>query len=398
MSFFMKNHQKTIARIIAALTYCFYFLLLIVLSIPPAYSQDCRKLYQDALIEYEKGDINEAIKKLVECSGSDDAIDELDKADKANVYWLLARARVLREEPELAKKHYREMLKYRPYFTPQDHELEDIHQIHQSIFVQPKLAIYIIGGLMQSRVNVRKSRDISIYGANSTIEKRYTQPSPRQQVGIGALLRLSKYIQVNAAIEQWIQMANYTVTVSSFERLSLVSSYTTFLENLHEQQLNYLSMPLSFRMLLPMVEGRVQLYVEGGGYASLLSSSLATILSRETELVETINAGGSLDQTIIDAVFVGSVADKAQFLPYSVGYIAGAGIQMLVKRRWHIYAGLRYQHGLVNITQQKNRYLNNSFLPYYSVMDDFSVNDLTVNLTWVFPISYQTYPLKPNFR
>lgn len=377
-----------------------------------AQEADCNSIYRKALVAYEQGYIDKTIELLQGCTDAEAKLEGLDRLDKANIYWLLAQAHTLRKQLTEATQAYRTMLTHRPQFKPKDNDLEDLRLIYKSLVVEPKWAVYFVGGPSQSFENLRRKHEI-LTSNSAQIQKSYRRPEINYQLGLGSFYKLYKHLQIHVEVNLWSQSIAYKQNISqTFTQDDIVtivdpatqqdiqldtlgtSEYSLNIENTHRQQLSYLSVPIFIRPTLPLSRN-IQLYAEMGGYASLLLSAIHTTDSKETNSFTNVRtANNSLTSYSISNHTVDTKEVKSIFIPHSSGYILGAGLKALIKNKWYVSLGIRYQHAIVNTTNQDNRYFNNPLLPYYDVADDFSINTFTVLGSIAFPLQYQTHTIK----
>lgn len=144
----------------------------------------------------------------------------------------------------------------------------------------------------------------------------------------------------------------------------------------HKQTLRYFEMPVIFRKELSTQTFRP--YVQGGVFYGLQQSAV-----QYTDISETITNGQNAI-VISGGTRSGSITD--QYIKSHLGLMGGAGIAYHLNSVIICLDGL-YKFGLHNITNEQNRYANQSLVgDTFDVPDDINLNALMISVNIIFKI------------
>ncbi len=152
---------------------------------------------------------------------------------------------------------------------------------------------------------------------------------------------------------------------------------TLVIEYNHITNFNYLELPLTVQY--DLLKGKIRPYVGFGGYYGLLLNANRTVQRSGTD-----TASGSS----------GSFTNQAKTIGISNLFIKSAlGLNGFVGVSYdpgniRITMDVGYKFGLNNITSTENRYLNNDLTAIGEATDDLSLQNLYLNLGFVFPLKF----------
>lgn len=166
----------------------------------------------------------------------------------------------------------------------------------------------------------------------------------------------NEYIWFNPEIEDQELSLNYTQEVS----------------------LDYIDIPFYLKYDI-LRSAKVRPFIEVGAYYGMLASAEKTV-----EVSGRDKASGGLNEFEGESLSVG--ADES-FIKSSAGLLGGVGINYDL---WKIRVSLDvvYRYGLHNISSAENRYSNNSLSGMGDTMDDLSLNNVSVNMGFLFPLRF----------
>ena len=157
-----------------------------------------------------------------------------------------------------------------------------------------------------------------------------------------------------------------------------IEDQTLELNYKQEVNLDYIEFPLYIKYDI-IKNAKLRPFIQVGGYYGILSGAEKII-----EVSGTDQASGGTNEFDIEAMHVGS---DELFLKSSAGVLGGAGVNYDL---WKIRVAFDvvYRYGLHNISNAKNRYSNNSLSGLGDTMDDISLNNLSFNLGFLFPLRF----------
>lgn len=142
--------------------------------------------------------------------------------------------------------------------------------------------------------------------------------------------------------------------------------------------LDYIEIPFSIKYdILKTTKWRP--FIQAGAYYGLLAGAEKSIaISGEDK------ASGGVNKFEGESLQVGA---NDLFLKSSAGVLGGVGVNYDL---WKIRVAfdIVYRHGLHNISNAKNRYSNNSLSGLGDTMDDITLNNLSFNIGFLFPLRF----------
>lgn len=145
-----------------------------------------------------------------------------------------------------------------------------------------------------------------------------------------------------------------------------------------EVSLDYIDIPFYLKYDI-LRTAKVRPFVEVGAYYGMLASA-----EKAVEVSGQDKASGGVNDFKGESLSIG--ADEL-FIKSSAGLLGGVGINYDL---WKIRVSLDvvYRHGLHNISSAENRYSNNSLSGMGDTMDDLSLNNVSVNMGFLFPLRF----------
>ncbi|MGD1843335.1 MAG: outer membrane beta-barrel protein [Thermonemataceae bacterium] len=145
----------------------------------------------------------------------------------------------------------------------------------------------------------------------------------------------------------------------------------------HRVTLNYLEFPLLLRA--DFTYSRVRPFVQlGAFYGTLLKAD------KFREVTSFDNASNAANPISNDAPVIGA---KSLFINSNWGVMGGGGITYDFG---NVRLGLEamYKHGFNNVVDRRNRYSDNRMIGIGDALDDFSLQNIEVSFTCVFPMKF----------
>ena len=144
-------------RNIVTIAICLLVLVLIPAGIY-AQKTDCSANYEKALLLYNVGLADSALRVINPCIQNQDAISGVSKDVRARIYRLAALASIMTGKPDDAEKYARKMLTYQPDYKNTQHEgdLDEFKLMLDKISPQPSLILGITGGINFPSLNLQK--------------------------------------------------------------------------------------------------------------------------------------------------------------------------------------------------------------------------------------------------
>ncbi len=154
-------------------------------------------------------------------------------------------------------------------------------------------------------------------------------------------------------------------------------SYTLVINYNHITNFNYLELPLTVQY--DLLKGKIRPYVGFGGYYGLLLNANRTVQRSGTDA-----ASGSSGSFTNQATTIGV---SNLFIKSALGLNGFVGVSF-DPGNIRITMDVGYKFGLNNITSTENRYLNNDLSAIGEATDDLSLQNLYLNLGFVFPLKF----------
>lgn len=211
---------------------------------------------------------------------------------------------------------------------------------------------------------------------SQSLEKTY---QGYKKVGIHAGIEVTFYhkgfsfsLQPNYRRQRFGYDNTYAWTNPEIEGQSLELQYE------HTVNLDYIEFPLLIKYDI-LREAKWRPFVQVGGYYGLLAGA-----EKRLNISGKDQASGGVNEFEGESLQVGA---DALFIKSSAGLLGGVGVNYdLWKIR--VVFDIIYRHGLHNISDVNNRYANNSLSALGDTMDDISLNNLSFNIGFLFPLRF----------
>ena len=155
------------------------------------------------------------------------------------------------------------------------------------------------------------------------------------------------------------------------------SDNTLILRYEQDHQLDYLEFPVSVKYDITRTKIRPSVFL-GYYYATLINANKSLTITG-TDL-----ASGGANSFEYDQIIVGA---KDLFIKSSMGVLGGVGGSYDVGNL-RISLDVTYRYGLNNISNVKNRFINNRLAGAGDALDDIKLRNITFNLAVLFPMRF----------
>lgn len=208
------------------------------------------------------------------------------------------------------------------------------------------------------------------------LEKQYNSYN---KVGMQAGIEVTFYhkgfsfsLQPNFRRLRFEYLNNYRWVNTEIADQELTLNYT------QEVSLDYIDIPFYLKYDI-LRYAKVRPFVEVGAYYGMLAGAEKSVVVKGQD-----KASGGTNEFDGESMNVG--ADEL-FIKSSAGVLGGVGINYDL---WKIRVSLDvvYRYGLHNVSDAKNRYANNSLSGIGDTMDDLSLNNISVNMGFLFPLRF----------
>ncbi len=153
----------------------------------------------------------------------------------------------------------------------------------------------------------------------------------------------------------------------------------------HEVGVNYLELPLIVRYSFG--NGRLKPHLLGGGYYGYFISARKSVFTTGVD-----EASGGVNE--FSQGEQSTDANKL-FIRSNLGWLAGAGAEYNLGNVVFVL-DIAYRQGVNNIVSEKNRYsATRQFTGFGNVQDNLSLNNITTNVSIVFPLKFFTRDYNP---
>jgi hypothetical protein len=223
----------------------------------------------------------------------------------------------------------------------------------------PVYSLGVFGGLNYSNINVTE-----LYGVHNISNAAYEYNSSGMGYQLGARLNRFLVKGLEFCLEFSLAQSNYEYIDSAMS-----FSFVSF-----DEKQTRLDLPLSFTYQFEI--NKIEPYIRLGFSNSYLLNAFGTAMRKYT------------DDSHRD--ITGSDIGLSDFRnKYNAGLIAGIGAKYKVKRG-HVFFEARYLYGLLNQTNESNRYTNPELIyKYFYIDDDFTLNN------YIFSVGYMYSFYKP---
>ena len=328
----------------------------------PMFAQDCATALPRAARSYDAGNLREVIEILTPCTAS------MEPVEREQAYRFLALAHLFRNEFLEADSAVHDMLMLDPTY-PRD-TARDPYELLTAMKPYEWYPEFIFGvrfGLNQSSPNVLRAYTLGI----SPLSLADAASEFSGSLGYAFSLDLSYHLTKSFLIgiepgERSLSFSRSGETGYQFQ--------STYSENITQ----YL-FPLVARYELPFHLGSFKPFVEGGGYAELLSNATSVIFGMDGVNSQTPSIPGVISTTR---------RTKSGF-----GFIVGLGAS-ITSGPFQIGTTVRYYHDLTDIVDGSLRYSQSDLTyGYYYIDDDFSLRNFELSLTVSYPLNFRSYKL-----
>jgi outer membrane protein W len=244
-------------------------------------------------------------------------------------------------------------------------------------FLEKQWWIGLKGGPNLTKTTVEKIYNVILptnYDA-STTTKEYDS---FKQLGSQVTLEITFFFkEFSLSFQPTYQHARFKYT-SSYEWID-TEVETNHLELTYDQEvkLDHLQLPLVLKY--EFNAGALRPYVQIGAFSAILLNA-----TKSVEVSGTDYASGGANEFKNEPVIVG-VTD--QFAKNSWGLIGGAGVYYNMGNV-RLNFDVMYKYGMSNISSSENRYDNDRLSGVGDVMDDLTMDNLTVSIGCLFPLRF----------
>ncbi|MDP1726254.1 MAG: porin family protein [Bacteroidota bacterium] len=300
---------------------------------------------------YEKGKINEAIEIAKTCAEGGST------SDKWQAYRLLALSYLVNNQPRDARKAAEKMLEINPTYKPSSlKDPTDLIRLIKSVKIIPKFTMGMaatVGG------NITYPDITGTYNGADYI-KIYTSERSWQ---LGVLLgyNMNEIISINSGLMSSSKIYNISYKIADWNIKV-------------KESLTYLGIPLFARFVSkPLYKFRG--FVDAGAYTGKLLSATSDFLrsnsvSNESFATNNLNSEQRTNNWEYGLFYGGGVM-------YNLGQV-------------NIALDVRYYLSYANITNEDNRYENESlFYNYYFIDDNLRLDNLAVSLSLIYNVNYK---------
>lgn len=210
----------------------------------------------------------------------------------------------------------------------------------------------------------------------TTLNKTY---GSYEKTGVQAGIEVTFYhkgfslsFQPNYRVQRFGYQNKYTWENREIASQQLTLNYT------RQVRLRYVDLPLIIKYDI-LQQTTFRPFIQLGGYYVLLAGA-----DKSVSVSGSDRASGGVNE--FEGASLNAGAD-ALFLKSSAGVLGGAGVNYdLWKIR--VVCDVVYRYGLQNITNASNRYANNSLSGLGDTMDDISLHNISINLSFLFPLRF----------
>jgi hypothetical protein len=311
----------------------------------------CTQKLNKAQKVYDAGKITEVESFLLNCIE-----DGFTKEEKMQALRLLILASLFQDDHDKAEKNLLLLLKEDPeYILNPAIDPAEFYELYNSYRTLPVINIGIMGGVNTTTINEKQSYSVgSESGDKSSYKSRFGF-----QGGLVTDILLYKNFQVNTGALLSMKSFTYTNTFLQGQTSTLSSK---------ENQM-WMDVPLALKYNLGKNKFKV-FALAGGTFGLLLSDN--SKLSR-------LNTGD------VNAAKEANEPFKKLRNPYTVSALVGIGVRYKVGYGY-IFLDARYNIGLMNVANSKNRFYtkDGDNLYYFGyVSSDFNVNNLAFSVGYM---------------
>ena len=327
-------------------------------------AQDCNRILDQAKASFADGQLYEIPGLLEEC---------LDRGftseQRVEAYELLSLTYLYIDQPDLAEESYLNLLRADPEWEPDTSSEVEIDFMSRKFKTTPIFTIYPV----KAGVNFTYPQVIHNNGTDNTMQSQQSYKSRAGfQIGTGADWNMSDHFSL--AGEVWLGLKQYRFNNKLFNSDSLVINYSHI----------SLEVPIYLRYT-----HRIKLwypYAFGGYSFSYFISSNAT---PDYFDIETTNSGRVINPDNGRTLNISKIRNNINHF-----VVAGVGTKYRIGYRY-LFFEVRYAWGLKNVLNADNQFdfgpggeqndIRELTFRYAQVDDDFRINNLFINVGYVYP-------------
>lgn len=349
-----------------------YTLFLLFLSIS-AFAQATAELedkYIDAKHYYEEGKIDSATYLLEDILKSP-AFSKLYQGVKADVYRLLAMSYITLDRINDSEKPLREMLALRPFYKAADDDLMRFQSALDTLKASSLLSVGLQMGVNTTFVK-RIGEPISMISSfdNPNLgDEKYT-------FGVGFYLGfyLKYRVLKNLSISIAPSLSSYTYSYRedyNLQRTGKSDVINTKFYYAYKQTIRYAEVPISINYSLTTAY-KFSPFISAGWFNGFL-----------------LDATKESNASFVTASQ--SFQNKENFVGANSGYLFGLGFTYRLDRLV-LNLDARYKHGLVNLTNSANRFVNAEIaLGFYDIPNDIRMSNLELGFSLLYHLNFKVF-------
>lgn len=210
----------------------------------------------------------------------------------------------------------------------------------------------------------------------STISKQYKN---MDLVGSQVTLEVTFYFKgFSASFQPTYQHSRFLYT-NSYEWTSTAETSNHVLLNFEqEQKVDHAILPLIIKY--DISGNKLRPYVQAGIYTAMLINA-----SKEVSVKGIDNAAGGTNEFSDESIIVGA---KDLFAKNHWGLLGGVGVNYNLGNHVRLNFDVMYRYGMSNIVSTKNRYDSDRLAGVGDVLDDLTLDNLSVSIGCLFPLRF----------
>jgi outer membrane protein W len=210
----------------------------------------------------------------------------------------------------------------------------------------------------------------------SAISKQYKS---MDLVGSQVALEVTFYFKgFSASFQPTFQHSRFLYT-NSYEWTSASETSNHVLLNFEqEQKVDHAILPLIIKY--DIVGDKLRPYVQVGIYTAMLINA-----NKEVSIKGIDNAAGGTNEFSDEAIIIGA---KDLFAKNHWGLLGGVGVNYNLGNHVRLNLDVTYRYGMSNIVSTKNRYGSDRLAGVGDVMDDLTLDNLSVSIGCLFPLRF----------
>ncbi len=145
-----------------------------------------------------------------------------------------------------------------------------------------------------------------------------------------------------------------------------------------EQKVDHAIIPLIVKY--DIMGDKLRPYVQIGIYSAMLINANKSVTMKGVD-----NAAGGVNEFSNESIIIGA---KDLFAKNHWGLIGGAGVNYNLGNNVRLNLDVMYRYGMSNITSTKNRYDSDRLSGVGDVLDDLTLDNLSISLGCLFPLRF----------